>query len=174
MRMRSSSDVDDAILPHLTYQTPYVPLLLSASITTLLLSIPLVYLISFRLAALAIGLHPSFFTHPFTRSTLLPAIGTIIISPFRKVAFSWFHRVPDDDKLEDKHRRAELRRVEVFENERWNPHSREPSGSTAPGLTGSSFIGSPPLVREVGSAADHGGEFFFRVRHSVEKCALTR
>jgi len=146
-----SSDVDDAILPilpHLTYQTPYTPLLLTSSIVTLLFSVPLVYFIPFRLAALVLGLLPFFFTHPFTQSTLLPAVSAVVIPSFWKTAFSWFYRVLDDDKLEDKHWRAELRQVEVFENERWSPHSREPSGSTASpigGLSGSGFIGSPPL-----------------------------
>ena len=146
-----SSDVDDAILPflpHLTYQTPYTPLLLTFSIVTLLFSIPLVYLIPARLAFLVLGLLPFFFTHPFTRSTLLPAFNTTVVSPFWKAAFSWFYRVLDDDKLEDKHWRAELRQVEVFENERWNPHSREASGSTMSpisGLSGSGLIGSSPL-----------------------------
>ncbi|KAF9646284.1 hypothetical protein BDM02DRAFT_3100075 [Thelephora ganbajun] len=141
------SDVDDAILsllPHLTYQTPYTPLLLTTSVITLLLSIPLVYLVPFRLAALFLGLFPFFFTHPFAQSTLLPAVNTTVISPSWKAGFSWFYRILDDDKLEDKHWRAELRQVEVFENERWNPHSREASGSTASaisGLSGSGLIG---------------------------------
>ena len=153
-----SSDVDDAILPflpHLTYQTPYTPLLLTTSIVTLLFSIPIVYLIPFRLAALVLGLLPFFFTHPFTQSTLLPAVSTIVVPPYWKAAFSWFYRLLDDDNLEDKHWRAELRQVEVFENERWSPHSREASGSTTSaigGLSGSGFIGAPPL-----SAYDSAG-----------------
>jgi len=146
-----SSDADDAILPflpHLTYQTPYTPLLLTTSIVTLLSSIPLVYLIPLRLTVLTLGLLPCFFTHPFTQSTLLSAVNTVAISPFWKVAFSWFYRVLDDDKLEDKHWRAELRQVEVFENERWNPYSKEASGSTAStigGLSGSGFIAPSSL-----------------------------
>lgn len=146
-----SSDVDDAVLPllpHLTYQTPYTSFLLTASIVTLLFSIPLVHIIPFRLAAIVLGLLPFFFTHPFTQSTLLPAVGTLVIPPFWKATFSWFYRALDDDKLEDKHWQAELRQVEVFENERWNQHSREPSGPTVSaisGLSGSGLIGSPPL-----------------------------
>ena len=139
-----SSDVDDAILPlipHLTYQTPYTSLLLTASIITLLLSIPLVYLIPFRVAVLFIGLLPFFFTHPFTRTSLLPAISSIVISPFWKAGFSWFYRVLDDDRLDDKHWRAELRQVEVFENERWNPNSREASSSSTLSVSGSGFLG---------------------------------
>jgi len=145
-----SSDVDDAILPflpHLTYQSPYTPVLLTTSIVTLLFSIPFVYLIPLRLAALVIGLLPFLFTHPFTQSILLPAVNTTVISPFWKAAFSWLYRVLDDDNLEDKHWRTELRQVEVFENERWNPYSREASGSTVSAISGlsrSGFIGSPP------------------------------
>ena len=146
-----SSDIDDAVLPflpHLTYQTPYTPILLTTSAVTLFLSIPLVYLIPLHLVVLVLGLLPFFFTHPFTQSTLLPAVNNTVVSPFWKTAFTWFHRVLDNDKLEDKHWRAELRQVEVFENERWNPHSREGSGSTGSaisGLSGSGFIGAPPL-----------------------------
>ena len=145
-----SSDVDDVILsclPHLTYQTPYTPLLLTSSIVALFLSIPFVYLIPFRLAVLFTGLLPFFLTHPFTRSSLLPAINSNIISPFWKTDFLRLYRALDDDKLEDKHWRAELRQVEVFENERWNPNSREASGSGASpvsGLGGSGFIGQQP------------------------------
>jgi len=157
-----SSDVDDAILPflpHLTYQSPYTPLLLTTSIVTLFLSIPLVYLVPLRFAVLVLGLLPFFFTHPFTRSTLLPAANTAAVSPFWKTAFSWFYKVLDDDRLEDKHWRAELRQVEVFENERWSPHSREASGSTASvigGLGGSGFIGSPPLSAHDNTSAGGG------------------
>ena len=143
-----SSDVDDAILPflpHLTHHTPYTRLLLTTSIVTLFFSVPLVYFIPFHLAVLVLGLIPFFFTHPFTQSTLLPAVNTTVVSPFWKPAFSWLYRVLDDDKLEDKHWRAELRQVEVFENERWNPHSRQSSGSTASTLGGSGLLGSPPL-----------------------------
>lgn len=140
-----SSDVDDAILPflpYLTHQTPYTHPLLTTSIVTLILSIPFVYIIPFRLAVLFIGLVPFFFTHPFTRSSLLPAISSAIISPFWKTGSSWLHKILDDNKLEDKHWRAELRRVEVFENERWNPNSRETSGTTASPVSGSGFLGS--------------------------------
>lgn len=146
-----SSDIDDAILPflpYLTHRTPCTRLLLTISIVTLLLSIPLVHLIPFRLAVLFVGLLPFFFTHPFTRSSLLPAIRSTIISPFWKPVFSWFYRVLDNDKLEDKHWRAELRQVEVFENERWNPNSRESPAS----LGGSGFAGSQPP-----SAIDNAG-----------------
>jgi len=158
------SDVDDAILPilpHLTYQTPYTPLLLTTSIVTLLFSIPLVYLIPFRLAALALGLLPFFFTHPFTQSTLLPTVNAIVIPSIWKPAFSWLYRILDDDKLEDKHWRAELRQVEVFENERWSPHSREPSGSSASaigGLSGSGLIG-PPALGAYDTTSAGGGKY---------------
>ena len=113
-----SSDLDDAflpLLPYLTHQTPYTPFLLTFSIVALLLSIPLVYLIPFRLVVLFVGLLPFFLARPFTQSNL------------------------SGDKLGDKHWRAELRQVEVFENERWNPNSRETPGSAA----STSFIGSP-------------------------------
>jgi hypothetical protein len=111
---------------------------------------------------LFIGLLPFFFTHPFTRASLLPAIGPTILSPFWKTCFSWFHRVLDDDKLEDKHWRAELRQVEVFENERWNPNSREASGSISSpvsGLSGSGFTGSqPPGAHDTAGVGD--GKFY--------------
>lgn len=157
-----SSDIDDAILPllpHLTYQTPYTPILLTTSTVTLILSIPLVYLIPLHLVILVLGLLPFFFTHPFTQSTLLPAVNNAVVSPFWKVAFTWFYRVLDNDNLEDKHWRAELRQVEVFENERWNPHSREGSGSTVSaigGLSGSGFIGAPPLSAYDNTSAGGG------------------
>ena len=57
--------------------------------------------------------------------------------------------------LKLQHWRAELRQVEVFENERWNPNSREGSGSTTSPISGSGFLGS--LSQGANDNADAGG-----------------
>lgn len=46
----------------------------------------------------------------------------------------------DDDRLEDKHWRSELREVELFENERWAP------GSTAPVGIGATAVGEDGTI----------------------------
>lgn len=70
--------------------------------------------------------------------------------------------VLDDDKLEDKHWRAELCQVEVFENERLNPNSKEVSGSTSSSVGGLGGVGlirqQPPNANDSASAG--GGKLY--------------
>lgn len=82
-------------------------------------SIPLVYLLPLRLVFLVLGLTPFLFTHPFSQYTVLPLLleGTARRLVSLRVRLT---RLVDNDRLEDKHWRSELRTVELWENERWN------------------------------------------------------
>ncbi|OBZ68884.1 Peroxisomal membrane protein PEX29 [Grifola frondosa] len=120
--MGAVSDVHDFVLPlvpHLTHSSPYTAIILTFTVVSFLLLIPLVNLLPLRTTFLVLGLFPFLLTHPFTLFTLFPTfLATIqpLLRPFR----TRLHRIIDDDKLEDKHWRTEMREVELWENERWS------------------------------------------------------
>jgi hypothetical protein len=72
-----------------------------------------------------IGLSPFFLTHPFTQLKLFPLFWNLVIRPCRKALVSKSTRFIDDDNLEDKHWRAEVREVELWENERWSSNPKD-------------------------------------------------
>lgn len=80
-----------------------------------------------RTTCLVLGLLPLFVTHPFTQDRLLPTLQSNF-SPMLNYAQVRVLRLIDNDNLEDRHLRAELREVELYENERWAPGA---AGSTA-------------------------------------------
>lgn len=110
-------DVAVQFVPYLTYSSPYTNLILSLALVSFLAMIPLVNMIPMRTTCLAIGLLPFFVTHPFTQHTFLPILQSsgAMLNSLRERAL----RFIDDDKLEDRHWRTELREVELWENERW-------------------------------------------------------
>ncbi|KAH9948855.1 integral peroxisomal membrane peroxin-domain-containing protein [Amylocystis lapponica] len=127
------SDFHDFILPaipHLTHGTQYTPIVFTFTVLTFILLIPIVNFLPLRLTFLTLGLTPLLLTHPFTRFTLLPALcgsTTFLLSAFRTRLL----RAVDDDRLEDKHWRAEMREVELYENERWSGGADDGSGADA-------------------------------------------
>lgn len=82
------------------------------SLAGLLLALPMVPM---RLIALIIAWTPFLLLHPFSRA-YLPAI----LAPYMKKARMRMARMVDDDRLEDRHWRSELREVELWENERYS------------------------------------------------------
>ncbi|KAI1794938.1 integral peroxisomal membrane peroxin-domain-containing protein [Ganoderma leucocontextum] len=110
-------DIVVQLVPYLTYSSPYTSLILSFALVSFLALIPLVNVIPMRTTCLVIGLLPFFVTHPFTQHTLLPILQTsgAMLNLLQERAL----RFIDNDKLEDKHWRTELREVELWENERW-------------------------------------------------------
>ncbi len=116
-----SSDAYDLIypsIPHLNYSSPFTPLVLTGAAALLIISIPLVQLLPLRFTFLILGLLPFFFTHPFTQYTLLP-FALQLAQPHFKATRARFTRFVDNDHLEDKHWRSELKEVYLWENERW-------------------------------------------------------
>ena len=110
-------DVAVQFVPYLTYSSPYTNLILSFALVSFLAMIPLVNMIPMRTTCLVIGLLPFFVTHPFTQHMLLPILQSsgAMLNSLRERALHFI----DNDKLEDKHWRTELREVELWENERW-------------------------------------------------------
>lgn len=118
----SSTDAYDTVWPfvlHLSYSTSYTPHILTFAVVTFLLALPLLPLIPLRPVFLVLGLAPFVLTHPYTQHTLpifLASLGNVVR---RLKTRLW--RFVDDDRLDDDHWNAELREVELFENERWVP-----------------------------------------------------
>jgi hypothetical protein len=138
------------LLPHLVHQTPTTSPLLLLSTVALIISIPLLSSIPLRPVFLVLGLAPFTFTHPIVLNRILP----ILIIKAQEVS-SRKHlrqkmlRTRDDDRLEDKHWRSELREVELWENERWTPG---PSSSTSSGSIGGLSISTSTSM---GLGEDH-------------------
>lgn len=115
-----SADGYDAAWPvvlHLSYSTSYTPHILTFTIMTFLLALPLLPLVPLRPLFLVLGLTPFVLTHPYTRHTL-----PLFIAPFGSLLRrlrTQLGRLVDDDRLDDDKWHAELRQVELFENERW-------------------------------------------------------
>ena len=124
-------DVVDPAIPHVNHSTPYTPILLSFTLAALAASIPLVYFLPVRLTCFILGLTPFFLTHPTTQYVLAPA-AIHLFQPRLKGLRARLARLIDNDRLEDRHLRSELREVELWENERWTGTS---SGSIS--LSGS-------------------------------------
>ncbi|KAI0712486.1 integral peroxisomal membrane peroxin-domain-containing protein [Earliella scabrosa] len=114
------------LVPYLTWSSPYSGLILTSAIVTLFAMIPLVYMLPMRATCLVGGLLPFAFTHPFTQHTLLPTLQSGL-GPLATYVHACVFRLIDNDNLEDRHWRTELREVELYENERWAPG---PSGSS--------------------------------------------
>ncbi len=83
-----------------------------------MLLLPLVNLLPLRATFFILGLVPFSLTHPFTRYSLSPALLQLVL-PRLKLIRAGLTRLVDNDRLEDKHWRSELREVELWENERW-------------------------------------------------------
>jgi len=70
---------------------------------------------TFFLFALIIGWTPFLLLHPFPRA-YLPAL----LAPYLKKARMLMSRIVDDDRLEHRHWRSELRELELWENKRYS------------------------------------------------------
>ncbi|KIP08579.1 hypothetical protein PHLGIDRAFT_117085 [Phlebiopsis gigantea 11061_1 CR5-6] len=106
------------VVPHLSHSSPYTPIIFTFAGILLLVSIPLVHLLPLRTAFLILGLTPFLLTHPFVRYTILPVLLDGAAPYLIPLRVRWT-RLVDNDRLEDKHWRSELRTVELWENERW-------------------------------------------------------
>ncbi|EPQ54424.1 hypothetical protein GLOTRDRAFT_111255 [Gloeophyllum trabeum ATCC 11539] len=121
------------VVPHLTYSTPSTYPLLAFTTISFLLLLPLVSLLPVRPMFLVLGMAPFLVTHPFVRARIYPLVRAFLsLSPSspaplpqhivqsRKHIYTTIIRALDDDRLEDRHWRSELREVELWENERWS------------------------------------------------------
>ncbi|THH28224.1 hypothetical protein EUX98_g5973 [Antrodiella citrinella] len=120
-------DANDMILPlvpHINHTSPYTPMIFTATLAALLCLLPLVNLLPLRPTFLIVGLMPFALTHPISMDHFLPALA-VTMAPYTKRGRVRFARFIDDDRLEDKHWRAEMREVELWENERWSPEAKD-------------------------------------------------
>ncbi|KAI5116586.1 hypothetical protein M0805_009229 [Coniferiporia weirii] len=101
------------IVPHLTFSSSYSYSILAFTIVTFILLLIVLPLLPLRPMLLLAGLAPFAFTHPFSR-TCLP----VLLAPYIKRIRMRVSRLVDDDRLEDRHWKSELREVELWENER--------------------------------------------------------
>jgi hypothetical protein len=152
------------------HQTPVTSPLLIASIVLLVLSVPVVSFIPLRPVCLTVGLAPFILAHPVIVTRVLP----VAIAHSREFA-SQKHlrqrllRTADDDHLEDKHWRSELREVELWENERWVL-----SSSSAPALPVSSSEDSMMSAPHVEPVAMLSGSWSKLNLRAGERLAWTR
>lgn len=119
--MSSRADVHDVVFPsyihHLTFATPYTPLIFTATLLSTLLALPFLPLIPLRPLFLMGGLAPFAISHPLVQRTFAQLLSSLPLSRWR----ARLTRLVDDDRLKDRHWQSELREVELFENERWAP-----------------------------------------------------
>ena len=118
--MSSRADTHEAVFPyihHLTFATPYTPIIFTATLLSTLLALPLLPLIPLRPFFLMAGLAPFALSHPLVQRTFTQLLSSLPLSRWR----ARLTRLIDDDMLKDLHWQSELREVEIFENERWAP-----------------------------------------------------
>jgi hypothetical protein len=114
-----------------------------------------------RLTILILGLAPFALTHPSVRTRALPLLLAHPASVhFRRRAKARAVRAADDDRLEDKHWHAEMRDVELFENERFAARAAAGGGTGGDGGIGA-------------GAGSDGGWAKTNLRHG-ERVAWTR
>ncbi|TDL14559.1 hypothetical protein BD410DRAFT_817159 [Rickenella mellea] len=118
--MGAASDAHDFIVtfvPYLTYSTPYTYTILTATIISMVMLLPIIYILPLRPTFLILGLTPFALTHP-TSQRILPAL----LSPFRKRIITALIQFTDDDRLSDHHWKngTSLSEVELWENELWS------------------------------------------------------
>lgn len=115
-------------LPYLTHASPYSPIILSFTLVSLFLLLLVLPFVPLRATFLVLGLVPFFFTHPFTLNTIIPFLFGKSLPLIKSVRMR-VGRFVDDDRLEDRHLKTEMKEVELWENERWNPGTNTSSGS---------------------------------------------
>jgi hypothetical protein len=146
--MGAFSDGYDLLLPltpHLIHQSTHTSLVLTFTLLSFLFFLPVLPLIPLRLLFFVLGVSPFIWTHPVTQAQILPLLkaavnGSIVKGGNANVTLTSItsskytamkiklRRWIDDDRLDDKHWGAEMREVELWENERWAPN---PSSSSS-------------------------------------------
>lgn len=118
--MGAVADLHEAAYPylfHLTFASPYTPHIFSITLLSTLLALSFLSLIPLRPLFLVGGLVPFAVNHPFIQRTISHVFSTLPLRYYR----ARLVRLIDNDALKDRHWQSELRKVELFENERWVP-----------------------------------------------------
>ena len=132
--MGAVSDLDDLLLPYLSYIThksPYTPLLAAATIVTLPITVLVVCTPVFplQLVALIAGWTVLGAGHPAVRGRLLPLL--LARTKSDKDIRCAIARAVDDDAMTDAVWSSEQRSVELWENERWADGTTSSGENTA-------------------------------------------
>lgn len=131
-------DLLSQVTPHLIHQSTHTSLVLTLTLLSFLFLLPVLPLIPLRLLFFGLGLSPFIWTHPVTQARILPLLkatvnGGIVkggnasttLTGVTSLKYATMklklRRWIDDDRLDDKHWGAEMREVELWENERWAP-----------------------------------------------------
>ncbi|OAX41664.1 hypothetical protein K503DRAFT_684952 [Rhizopogon vinicolor AM-OR11-026] len=136
-------DLVSPLTPHITHRSTHTSLILTLTLLSFLILLPALPLIPLRPLLFLLGTFPFLWTHPFTQDRIIPLLksipatrstGTIkgtnpntaltglmyTNSKYASLKMK-LRRWIDDDRLEDRHWGAEMREVELWENERWAP-----------------------------------------------------
>jgi len=159
------------LTPYLTHRSTYTSLLVTLTLLSFLTLLPILPLIPLRPLFFVLGVLPFAFTHPFTQGSIIPLLkgGAISIKggntstvltglTYAKYASlkMKLRRWIDDDRLEDKHWGAEMREVELWENERWAPGPLSSSSSLQAGVQDDLDSAGAGLGLGLGSGLDGG------------------
>ncbi|KAG2100400.1 integral peroxisomal membrane peroxin-domain-containing protein [Suillus discolor] len=155
-------DIISPLTPHLVHRSTHTSLILTLTLLSFLFLLPVLPLIPLRLLFFVLGIFPFVWTHPVTQTRIIPLLkaavnGGIVkggnasatltgVTSYKYASLKLkLRRWIDDDRLDDKHWGAEMREVELWENERW-----------APGPSLSSSFGTQDDLDAVGSEFDVG------------------
>ncbi|KIK43400.1 hypothetical protein CY34DRAFT_81842 [Suillus luteus UH-Slu-Lm8-n1] len=116
-------DLIAQVTPHLIHQSTHTSLVLTLTLLSFLFLLPVLPLIPLRLLFFVLGLSPFMWTHPVTQARIIPLLtATVNVTSLKYATMKIkLRRWIDDDRLDDKHWGAEMREVELWENERWAP-----------------------------------------------------
>lgn len=131
-------DLLSPLTPHLIHRSTHTSLVLTLTLLSFLFLLPVLPLIPLRMLFFVLGVSPFIWTHPVTQARILPPLKAAInggivkggnasatllgVTSFKYTAMKIkLRRWIDDDRLDDKHWGAEMREVELWENERWTP-----------------------------------------------------
>ncbi|KAG2133360.1 integral peroxisomal membrane peroxin-domain-containing protein [Suillus clintonianus] len=154
-------DLLSPLTPHLIHRSTHTSLVLTFTLLSFLFLLPVLPLIPLRLLFFVLGVSPFIWTHPFTQAQTIPLLKAAInggivkggnasntllgiTSKYASLKMK-LRRWIDDDRLDDKHWGAEMREVELWENERW-----------APGPSSSSSFSTQDDLDAAGSGFDVG------------------
>ncbi|KAG2155853.1 integral peroxisomal membrane peroxin-domain-containing protein [Suillus bovinus] len=136
-------DTLSPLTPHLIHRSTHTSLILTLTLLSFLFMLPMLPLVPLRLLFFILGVSPFAWTHPVTQMRIMPLLKGVVNGGIVKGGSIKLRRWLDDDRLDDKHWGAEMREVELWENERW-----------APGPSLSSSFGTQDDLDAVGSGFD--------------------
>ncbi|KIJ53498.1 hypothetical protein M422DRAFT_775591 [Sphaerobolus stellatus SS14] len=103
-------------VPLLTWKSPYTHNLLTIAVVSMILLLPLVIYVPMRPVLLTLGLGPIILCHPMVLRVI-----SALVEPTSRTWRPKIQKLIDDDNLLEHHWNADIKDVELWENERWTP-----------------------------------------------------